>query len=190
MHFYLLRMSLGTPGCVDGSSRNKASVRSRVKAPEVIGTQHRGWSQGLSLPSSSTWTWLFVQEIPLGYWVGHCLRTWRGHGEVEVPGNLHSPVTVRQWRRTANAPSPWLWWDDYQVWSRRYPELFWVLSQSYPPGILPDRASLFGLLVFQVPLPHSPSHFSWELFPLSHLHMDPHLRVTFWEPNLRWRTSA
>lgn len=45
---------------------------------------------------------------------------------------------------------------------------------------LPEVTSLFRLLSFQVQPPYSLSHFSWELLLLSHLHVDPNLRVNFW----------
>lgn len=54
-------------------------------------TEHTHWSQGLSFLSFSTWTWLFVEEISLRYWVHHCQRTWRERSDLKVPGNLYSP---------------------------------------------------------------------------------------------------
>lgn len=54
-------------------------------------TEHTHWSQGLSFLSFSTWTWLFVEEISLRYWVHHCQRAWREHSELKVSGNLYSP---------------------------------------------------------------------------------------------------
>lgn len=54
-------------------------------------TEHTHGSQGLSFLSFSTWTWLFVEEISLRYWVHHCQRAWREHSELKVPGNLYYP---------------------------------------------------------------------------------------------------